>query len=71
MSAGVFGDTAEDMSVKEGDNVTLFTDVKQPNETMKLYFNDTLIALINGEASKSCLYDGEGGIFRGQTEGGL
>ncbi len=68
MSAAVFGDAVEEKSVKEGENVTLFTDVKQPNETMQWYFNDTLIALINGEASKSCLYDGEGGIFRGRLK---
>ncbi len=68
MSAAVFGDTAEDKSVKEGENVTLSTDVKQPNETMQWYFNDILIALINGEASNSCLYDGEGEIFRGRME---
>ncbi|XP_058618116.1 uncharacterized protein LOC131531396 isoform X2 [Onychostoma macrolepis] len=62
--SSVFGDTGEEVSVKEGTNVTLPTDVKQPNETMRWYFNNTLIALINGEPSTSCLYVGEGGIFR-------
>ncbi|KAK7136668.1 hypothetical protein R3I93_016878 [Phoxinus phoxinus] len=35
---------------------------------MLWYFNDTLIALINGEARTSCLYDGEGGRFRDIVE---
>lgn len=57
------------MSVMEGASVTLKSDVtKQGRDKMLWYFNDTLIALINGEASKSCLYDGEGEIFRGRLE---
>ncbi|KAK7136666.1 hypothetical protein R3I93_016877 [Phoxinus phoxinus] len=35
---------------------------------MLWYFNDTLIAQINGEARTSCLYDGEGGRFRDIVE---
>ncbi len=57
------------MSVNEGDHVTLKSDVtKQGRDKMLWYFNDTLIALINGDPSKSCLYDGEGEIFRGRLE---
>ncbi len=57
------------MSMMEGDSVTLKSDVtKQGRDKMLWYFNDTLIALINGEASKSCLYDGEGEIFRDRLE---
>ncbi|XP_051763498.1 uncharacterized protein LOC127519869 isoform X3 [Ctenopharyngodon idella] len=64
---GVVGDTSgmNLVSVMEGNSVTLNTGVtKQQRDKMLWYFNDTLIALINGEASKSCLYDGEGGRFR-------
>ncbi|XP_067252769.1 uncharacterized protein [Chanodichthys erythropterus] len=66
---GVVGDTSgiSLVSVTEGDSVTLNTGVtKQQRDKMLWYFNDTLIALINGEASKSCLYDGEGGRFSGR-----
>uniref|UniRef100_A0A673LCN2 Uncharacterized LOC107709401 n=2 Tax=Sinocyclocheilus rhinocerous TaxID=307959 RepID=A0A673LCN2_9TELE len=50
----------------EGVSVTLKSDVtKQGRDKMLWYFNDTLIALINGDPTKSCLYDGEGGVFRG------
>lgn len=57
------------VSVNEGDPVTLKSDVtKQGRDKMLWYFNDTLIALINGDPSKSCLYDGEGEIFRGRLE---
>ncbi|XP_043078915.1 uncharacterized protein LOC122327540 isoform X2 [Puntigrus tetrazona] len=53
------------VSVKERDHVTLQSDVvKQGRDKMLWYFNDTLIALINGDPSKSCVYDGEGEIFR-------
>ncbi|KAK7126492.1 hypothetical protein R3I94_017845 [Phoxinus phoxinus] len=53
------------MTVMEGDSVTLNTGVtKQQRDKMLWYFNDTLIALINGEPNTSCLYDGEGGRFR-------
>ncbi|KAK9967213.1 hypothetical protein ABG768_001621 [Culter alburnus] len=68
---GVVGDTSgiSLVSVMEGDSVTLNTGVtKQQRDKMLWYFNDTLIALINGEASKSCLYDGEGGIFRDRLQ---
>lgn len=57
------------VSVMEGASVTLKSDVtKQGRDKMLWYFNDTLIALINGDPSKSCLYDGEGEIFRGRLE---
>uniref|UniRef100_A0A9J8AY33 Uncharacterized protein n=1 Tax=Cyprinus carpio carpio TaxID=630221 RepID=A0A9J8AY33_CYPCA len=57
------------LSLIEGDSVTLKSDVtKQGRDKMLWYFNDTLIALINGDPSKSCVYDGEGGIFRGILE---
>lgn len=60
----VNGDT-EAVSVMEGDPVTLNTDVtKQHHDIMLWYFNGIRIALINGGHSTSCLYDGEGGIFR-------
>ncbi|XP_052445375.1 uncharacterized protein LOC127987116 [Carassius gibelio] len=53
------------LSVMEGHNVTLSTGVtKQQRDKMLWYFNNTLIALINGDPSKSCLYYGEGGRFR-------
>ncbi|XP_056304002.1 uncharacterized protein LOC130216138 isoform X2 [Danio aesculapii] len=56
---------AAEIKVMEGDSLTLNTDVtKQQHDKILWYFNDTRIALINGEASKSCLYDGEGGRFR-------
>ncbi|XP_059424824.1 uncharacterized protein LOC132159327 [Carassius carassius] len=63
---GVFGDPAEVKSVKEGDCVTLNTDVtkQQHDDMMRWYFNDRLIALINGHPNTSCLYDGEDGRFR-------
>lgn len=57
------------LPVMEGDLVTLNTGVtKQERDKMLWYFEDTLIALINGEPSKSCLYDGEDGRFRGRLE---
>ncbi|XP_059426082.1 uncharacterized protein LOC132160330 [Carassius carassius] len=57
------------LSVIEGHNVTLSTGVtKQQRDKMLWYFNNTLIALINGEPSKSCLYYGVGGIFRDRLE---
>ncbi|XP_026054427.1 uncharacterized protein LOC113040299 isoform X2 [Carassius auratus] len=60
---GVFGDEVK--SVKEGDRVALNTGVtKQQLDMMRWYFNDVLIALINGDPSTSCLYDGEDGRFR-------
>ncbi len=69
LSSGVVGDDVATMSVMEGDSVALYSDVtKQQHDKMLWYFNDTLIALINGEASKSCVYYGEGEIFRDRLE---
>ncbi|KAF4097264.1 uncharacterized protein LOC131531397 [Onychostoma macrolepis] len=57
------------VSVMEGNSVILKSDVtKQGRDKMLWYFNDTLIALINGDPTKSCLYDGEGEIFKGRLE---
>ncbi|XP_073701008.1 uncharacterized protein [Garra rufa] len=57
------------MTVMEGKSVLLHSGVtKQQHDKMLWYFNDTLIALINGEPSKSCVYDGEGGMFRDRLE---
>ncbi|CAM4660580.1 unnamed protein product [Leuciscus chuanchicus] len=65
---GVFGDEVS-LSVMEGDSVTLNTGVtKQQHDKMLWYFNDILIAQINGEPSKSCLYDGEDERFRDRLE---
>ncbi|XP_059424834.1 carcinoembryonic antigen-related cell adhesion molecule 1-like [Carassius carassius] len=42
-------------SVKEGESVTLDPEiVKNPNDTMKWYFNEILIAEITGDQSKIC-----------------
>uniref|UniRef100_A0A8C2C9I4 Immunoglobulin domain-containing protein n=1 Tax=Cyprinus carpio TaxID=7962 RepID=A0A8C2C9I4_CYPCA len=42
-------------SVKEGKSVTLDPDIlKNPNDTIKWYFNDILIAEITGDQSKIC-----------------
>ncbi|KAK7136665.1 hypothetical protein R3I93_016876 [Phoxinus phoxinus] len=68
---GVFGDASglNLVSVMEGKSVPLHTGVtKQDRDKMLWYFNDTLIAQINGEAKTSCLYDGEGGRFRDIVE---
>ncbi|XDV23965.1 hypothetical protein PO909_028291 [Leuciscus waleckii] len=68
---GVLGDASElDLvSVMEGDSVTLNTGVtKQQRDKMLWYFNDILIAQINGDVNKSCLYDGEDGRFRDRVE---
>lgn len=63
LSPGVVGSNL--LSLIEGDSVTLKSDVtKQGRDKMLWYFNDTLIALINGDPSKSCVYDGEGEIFK-------
>ncbi|XP_048038042.1 uncharacterized protein LOC125263166 isoform X2 [Megalobrama amblycephala] len=65
VSSGAFGDDVVTVSVKEGDSVTLNTGVtKQQHDKILWYFEDTRIALINGHANTSCLYDGEGGRFR-------
>ncbi|XDV24087.1 hypothetical protein PO909_028356 [Leuciscus waleckii] len=53
----------------EGNYVTLHTGVTiQQYEELLWYFNDILIAQINGESSESCLYDGEDGRFRDRLE---
>uniref|UniRef100_A0A8C1SPD5 Uncharacterized protein n=1 Tax=Cyprinus carpio TaxID=7962 RepID=A0A8C1SPD5_CYPCA len=63
--SGVFGDAAKVKSVMEGNPVILKTDVnKGPNDMVRWYFNDILIALINGDPKATCLYDGEDGRFR-------
>lgn len=62
---GVAADDVISISVMQENSVALSSDVtKQQRDKMLWYFNDTLIALINGEPSKSCLYYGEGEIFR-------
>uniref|UniRef100_A0A672L1M4 Immunoglobulin subtype domain-containing protein n=1 Tax=Sinocyclocheilus grahami TaxID=75366 RepID=A0A672L1M4_SINGR len=69
LSSGVVGDDVVTMSVMEGDSVALYSGVtKQQRDKMLWYINDTLIALINGEPSKSCVYYGEGEIFRDRLE---
>ncbi|XP_039538728.1 uncharacterized protein LOC120486636 isoform X2 [Pimephales promelas] len=66
---GVFGDEMMTVSVNEGESVFLNTGVtKQHRDKMLWYFNDTLIALINGDPRTSCLYDGEDGRFRDRVE---
>ncbi|XP_026054544.1 uncharacterized protein LOC113040403 [Carassius auratus] len=61
-------DAVMSLSVLEGETVFLNTDVcKKQQETMRWYFNDSLIALIN-DPDTSCLYDGVGGIFRHRLE---
>lgn len=66
---GAFGADVENKTVKAGDSLTLKTDIiKQSTEPILWYFNNTLIALINGDPRKSCLYDGEGGRFRDRLE---
>uniref|UniRef100_A0A672L8J7 Immunoglobulin domain-containing protein n=1 Tax=Sinocyclocheilus grahami TaxID=75366 RepID=A0A672L8J7_SINGR len=65
VSAGVFGDTDEVKSVMEGDLVALNTDVikQKEDDIIQWYFNNALIAMINGHPNTSCNYDGEGGRF--------
>ncbi|XDV23961.1 hypothetical protein PO909_028288, partial [Leuciscus waleckii] len=67
---GVLGDASElNLVSMEGKSVPLNTGVnKQKRDKMLWYFNDILIAQINGEAGKSCLYDGEDGRFRDRLE---
>ncbi|XP_026107911.1 uncharacterized protein LOC113079894 [Carassius auratus] len=66
---GVAADDVISISVMQGNAVVMSSDVtKQQRDKMLWYFNDTLIALINGEPSKSCLYYGEGEIFRDRLE---
>ncbi|XP_059426073.1 uncharacterized protein LOC132160322 [Carassius carassius] len=62
---GVASDDVISVSIMQGNAVVLSSEVtKQQRDKMLWYFNDTLIALINGEPSKSCVYYGEGEIFR-------
>ncbi|KAK9967209.1 hypothetical protein ABG768_001617 [Culter alburnus] len=66
---GIFCDDVVKVSVKEGDSVTLNTGVtKQLHDKILWYYEDTRIALINGHANTSCLYDGEGGRFRDRLQ---
>ncbi|XP_051763309.1 carcinoembryonic antigen-related cell adhesion molecule 1-like isoform X1 [Ctenopharyngodon idella] len=52
---GVFGVDSDEVSVMEGDSVTLHTGVQtNQQERIRWYFNDTRIAQINGEQSKTC-----------------
>ncbi|XP_059426071.1 uncharacterized protein LOC132160320 [Carassius carassius] len=61
-------DAVMSVSVLEGDPHFLSTDVcKQQHDTMRWYFNDILIALINNPIT-SCLYDGPDGRFRDRLE---
>lgn len=63
------GAGVEQVSKTEGETVKLSTGVvKDRHEEMQWYFNGIRIALINGNANKSCLYDGEGGIFKNRLE---
>ncbi len=69
VSAGVFGDKDEVMSVMKGNRVTLNTGVtKNPGDVFLWYFEDTLIAQINDHPEKSCLYYGEDEIFKERLE---
>ncbi len=66
VSAGVFGEV---MSVMKGNRVTLNTGVtNNPGDVFLWYFEDTLIAQINGHPDTSCLYYGEGEIFKDRLE---
>jgi len=52
---GVSGVGLDEVSVMEGDSVTLYTGVKtNQQEKIKWYFNDTRIAQINGDLSCIC-----------------
>uniref|UniRef100_A0A8C2FVF9 Immunoglobulin domain-containing protein n=1 Tax=Cyprinus carpio TaxID=7962 RepID=A0A8C2FVF9_CYPCA len=52
---GASGVDIDGVSVKEGDSVTLHTDVKtKQQEKIRWYFNDTRIAQINGDHHKIC-----------------
>lgn len=70
---GVFGadpdEVIKNMSVNEGDSVTLNSSVtKKQEDIMQWYFDDIRIAHINGDPEKTCFYDGEGKIFRDTLE---
>ncbi|XP_043078596.1 uncharacterized protein LOC122327355 isoform X2 [Puntigrus tetrazona] len=51
---GVSALVKEDVLVQEGESVTLDPGVKNPSDMMTWYFNDTLIAEINGNQSYIC-----------------
>ncbi len=69
VSACVFGDTDEVMSVMEGNRVTLNTGVtKNSDDAFLWYFEDTLIALVNGHDKHSCLYYGKGEKFKDRLD---
>uniref|UniRef100_A0A673L1Y2 Immunoglobulin domain-containing protein n=1 Tax=Sinocyclocheilus rhinocerous TaxID=307959 RepID=A0A673L1Y2_9TELE len=54
----IVNDEMNKKSVKEGESVTLDPDEnKNPNEVMKWYFNDILLAEITGDQSKICTDD--------------
>ncbi|XP_039538710.1 uncharacterized protein LOC120486627 [Pimephales promelas] len=55
LDKGVFSVGSDEVSVMEGDSVTLYTGVQTiQQEDIKWYFNDTRIAQINGDLNKSC-----------------
>ncbi len=69
VSAGVFGDKDEVMSVMKGNRVTLNTGVtNSPDDIFLWYFEDTLIALVNGHPGDSCLYYGKDEIFKDRLD---
>ncbi len=56
--SGVSASEQDEQSVEEGKSVTLDPDlVRQPNEVMRWYYNDILIAEITGYQSKICTDD--------------
>ncbi|KAL0149456.1 hypothetical protein M9458_055244, partial [Cirrhinus mrigala] len=62
-------DEVKEMSVKEGDPVTLNPgEIKKPNDVMRWYFNDILIAEITGDQSKICTDDQCDDRFRDRLE---
>ncbi len=69
VSACVFGDTDEVMSVMKGNRVTLNTGVtKNPGDVFLWYFEYTLIALVNRHPDTSCLYYGKDEIFKDRLD---
>ncbi|XP_016349694.1 uncharacterized protein LOC107694500 [Sinocyclocheilus anshuiensis] len=55
---GVFASEQDEKSVKEGESVTLDPGLeRQPNEVMRWYYKDILIAEITGYMSKICTDD--------------
>ncbi|XP_058617053.1 uncharacterized protein LOC131530669 [Onychostoma macrolepis] len=59
-------------SVKEGESITLYPgEIKKPNDLMSWYFNETLIAEITGDRSKTCTdvqYKDADGRFRNRLQ---